>query len=156
MPLKPGMRGDGGRVQHPRRSLHHRPERNAGNEGRHRVEIGRRGDLGDQDRIDLRAAGNRPAQRQHVFAPPRRVEPVDPNDPRPVAEIGLGEDPGEKRAGGDLLLRRDGILEVEDDRVAVESLRLLQRPLLRAGDVEHRTIGARTVVSGWHESLLAT
>src|SRR5690606_12893810 len=44
------------------------------------------------------------------------------------------------------------ILEVEDDRVAVKFARLLQRTLLRAGDVEHRAIGARAKDGDHRES----
>ncbi len=127
---------DLGGVEHALRRLHHGPERQVGHEGRHRLQIRRPRDLGNEDRVRLclrEGLEIRPA--------PLGVHPVHPHDAEAMAVIGGLERGLQEPARVDLLVMGDGILEIEDDRIGGKALRLLQRPLLRAGNIEHGAEG---------------
>ena len=121
-------------MQHRARGLDHRPDpdRKVGVDIAEAIGDGREvlhaGNLGNQDAVGPGLAGH-----GDVVDPPRRIQRVDADQDLALAETpgrdGLGDLVARQRLG----LRRDGILEVEDDAVGGEVPRLFQRPRIRTG-----------------------
>ena len=98
------------------------------------MQIGERGDLRREDRIGL--CGDRGGE---IGLAPGGRKPVDADDHLALAEAARG-DRIDNLLPRDLLgVGRDGIFEVEDHRVGGNVARLLHRPGVGAGHVEHRT-----------------
>ena len=135
-------------VEHAKAGFHHRPKIGPRHGLGNRIQIGGAVHLGNQDGIHLGAARDCSVHGTGILAAPFGVKPVDPHDPRAVAEIPIREHPRQQFARGGLFLGGHGVFQIEDDRIGRQAHGLFQRPLFRAGDVQDRAIGA----SG-HDSL---
>ena len=109
-----------------------------------------RAHLGDQDRVQLCAG---PLDHlDDVAVAPVRVEAVDAHGDgagRPVLLVQRGD---HVLAGLLLVVRRDGVLEVEEDDVGAQRRRLLERAGVAAG---HRQLAAVQAIAHRHQPLPA-
>ncbi len=133
-------------VEDRRRRLDHRPDLDVrrGTGGieavRHLVDRRERVDLGDDDRRRIRGT-----RRSDVGGAPLGVEPIASDREFPVAVL------TRLHCGHGLVtcvrfrIRRDGIFEIEDDRVGRNRLRLLQRTIVGGRHVQHGTAGSQVV-----------
>ena len=84
------------------------------------------------------ASQSMPAAASASARPQSVSERVDPHDPHPPPVSALGQHRDQHRPRMRLLVRRHRVLQIEDDRIRRQRPRLLERPLLRRGDVKHR------------------
>ena len=77
--------------------------------------------------------------RDQVLVVVRRVGPVDPHDDGLVAEVERAQRLDHAPARALLLVRRDRVLEVEEDLVGVQAYGLRDEALVRAGNGVART-----------------
>ena len=130
-------------MQHAERRLHHAPEgearRRAGGD-EHRFRLAHRIgalDLGQEHAIDRHLGrgdevGVAPGARQRIDAQQRLA----------LAIATLAQRGGDGVARARLGVGRDGILEIEDQRIGRQRARLLQRARVGAGHIEHRAARA--------------
>ena len=132
--------GGGGNLlqpQHRARSLDHRPERHRA--GRRRDMAGdiiTAAHLGDEDRINRSTA-----QRGEIITPPGCVEAVNAHDQFAPVQPVLG-DGDSSSAGGHLRLRRNRILEIDDDHIRIDLADLGQRLGVGARHIKGAASGA--------------
>lgn len=140
------VRRDRTRIQHPDRGLHHRPDRQVASDLGQCVKVSGAIDLGQQDaiRIHLR-------DRLCIGTAPLGIEPVDPDNPGPVAIAALRKGIRKSCARRGFFLGRNGIFEVKDDGIHRKAPRLVQRPWLGSGNVKNGTVGAE---AGVHRDVL--
>ncbi len=131
------QRRDLAHVEDRARRLHHGPQPRLGRRvdvGQHldhREDVARLGNLGHQDRIGGDAHG-----RPQVVHAPRRLDGIGANDelaPPVAAGLHRRADAGARRR---LRLGRNGILQIEDQRIGGKRLRLLERALVGARHIE--------------------
>ena len=144
---------DGERIGDGAGGLDHRPERRAGlgtlGPGKRTEdgEIVRNGDLGQQDAVRRRRQDG--GEIGLALAIGERIDPH--HEFGAVVASRHGEQRYHPLARRRLHLRRDRILEVEDHDIGGEARQLGQRPLVDAGNIEHRTTGAagRHGITSW-------
>lgn len=128
------------RVEDRARGFDHEPERATGG-GTGHGRLGRadlRGivDLGHKDRVGTGCAGL-----VHVLSAPGRFDAIDPDDDFTLAEAAVTNGVADKLACGVLGLRRDGVLQVEDQGVGGQACRLFQGTRVGARHVQHASSG---------------
>ena len=109
-----------------------------------------RAHLRDQDRVQARAG---PLDHlDDVAVAPVGVEPVDPHRHAAGRPVLLVQRRDHVLAGLLLVVRRDGVLEVEEHHVGAQPRRLLHRPRVAAG---HRQLAAVQPIAHRHQALPA-
>ena len=135
-------RGDRLGAQHGARRLHHAPQRQirrAAGVVQHGERLAHR--IGALDLGDQHGVGARPRGRGEIRLPPRGRQRVDAHDRLARAIAACPQRGAHLLARARLGLGRDRVLEIEDQRIRRQALRLVERARIGARHVEHAAAG---------------
>ena len=135
-------RGDRLGAQHGARRLHHAPQRQirrAAGVVQHGERLAHR--IGALDLGDQHGVGARPRRRGEIGLAPRGRQRVDAHDRLARAIAACPQRGAHLLARARLGLGRDRVLEVEDQRIGRQALRLVERARIGARHVEHAATG---------------